>query len=221
MQTIPPPALARAPLRGRPPTAGLRDKILAAAERIFSRCDYHEMLMDDVARVCGVAKGTVYRYFPSKRALYLAVMFDGLERLRDRLQAAVDAPDDPVCKIERIAHCILAYVWDQRFFFGLIHRIEDKPDDPETREWLRRRTEISAPDSTRRQQAIAAGHLRPIDAHLATEMLLGMLRGVGRYRTAKDQLADSVAIVVTTFLRGVATPAGLRRARSTETGACT
>ena len=72
-------------LRGRPPTPGLRDAILAAGERVFGRRDYSQVQMDDVAAACGVGKGTLYRYFPSKQALYLAVTFDGIEKLRDEL----------------------------------------------------------------------------------------------------------------------------------------
>src|SRR5437773_5544866 len=58
----------RRPRRGRPPTPGLRDSILRAAETIFTRRDYHEVQMDDVAEACGVGKGTLYRYFPGKHA---------------------------------------------------------------------------------------------------------------------------------------------------------
>ncbi|MGH3055413.1 MAG: helix-turn-helix domain-containing protein, partial [Gaiellaceae bacterium] len=61
-----------APRRGRPPMAGLRQSILHAAAVIFTQHDYHEVLMEDVAQTCGVGKGTLYRYFPSKHELYLA-----------------------------------------------------------------------------------------------------------------------------------------------------
>src|SRR6266704_5018412 len=92
------PAFPR-PRRGRPPTPGLRDRILRAAETIFARRDYHEVQMDDVVEACGVGKGTVYRYFSSKQALYLAVMFDGIQRLRVELEAAAEAEEAPARKI--------------------------------------------------------------------------------------------------------------------------
>ena len=81
---------ARTTHRGRPPTAGLREAILHAAELIFSRQDFHEVLMEDVARACGVGKGTIYRYFPGKRELYVAVMFEAIDSLREKLRAALD-----------------------------------------------------------------------------------------------------------------------------------
>jgi len=206
------------PRRGRPPIAGLRQNILAAAEAIFTRFDYHEVLMDDVARACGVGKGTLYRYFPSKRELYLAVMFEGIERLRDELQAAVDTPTPPGQKIECVVRCILAHFWDRRFFFALIHCNEHKPDDPDGREWLRRRAAIANVVAHTLEQAMAAGSVRRTDPRIAAEMLLGMLRGVNRYRAPHDTLDNLVAAVVEAFLCGMATTAGRRAATGRRKG---
>lgn len=211
MPTLIPSPLATA-VRGRPPTAGLRQTILAAAEEIFTRHDYHEVLMDDVARASRVGKGTLYRYFPGKRELYLAVMFEGIEQLRSELQTVVELPGPPVLMIERIVHCILEYFWDRQFFFALIHRNEHKPDDPDAQEWLRRRTELSRVVQRALKKVMAAGQVRDVDARIATEMLFGMLRGANRYRTTHDTLDAMVAAVLDVFLFGVGTPAGRRQA---------
>ncbi len=206
------------PRRGRPPLAGCRQKILAAAEVIFTRHDYHEVLMDDVAEASGVGKGTLYRYFPSKRHLSLAVMFEGIQRLRDDLQVAVDSAAGPAEKIERIVRCILEHFWERRLFFALIHRNEYKPDDPDSREWLRRRADIARIVQHTIEQAIRAGQMRALEPRIAAEMLLGMLRGVNRYRTRNDTLDDLVGTVVNVFLCGVATPAGRRWANKADKG---
>lgn len=166
--------------------------------------------MADVAHACGVGKGTLYRYFPSKRELYLAVMFEGIERLRDELQAAVAAPATPSRKIESVVRCILEHFWDRRFFFALIHRNEHKPEDPDGREWLRRRAAIAGLVEHTLEAAMTAGSVRRADPRIAAEMLLGMLRGVNRYRTPQDTLDDLVAAVVDVFLCGMATTAGRR-----------
>jgi len=200
--------------------AGLRQNILHAAEVIFTQHDYHEVLMDDVAHACGVGKGTLYRYFPSKRELYLAVMFEGIERLRDELQAAVDAPATPERKIESVVRCILEHFWDRRFFFALIHRNEHKPEDRDGREWLRRRAAIASLVEHTLEAAMTAGSVRRTDARIAAEMLLGMLRGVNRYRTPQDTLDGLVRAVVDVFLCGMATVAGRRVAGVRRRKAC-
>jgi AcrR family transcriptional regulator len=204
-----PPALPTPAPRGRPPTPGLRDSILRAAETIFTGRDFHDVQMDDVAAACGVGKGTLYRYFPSKRELYLAVMFDGIERLRTELEQTLDPGAPPAHRIERIVHRTLAYFWDRRFFFALIHQNEHKPD-ADVREWFRHREQLSRLVQETLEQAMAAGHLRQVDARIATEMLLGMMRGVNRYRTRDDRLDTLVASVVDVFMRGAGTPAGWR-----------
>ena len=197
------------PRRGRPPTPGLRETILHAAETIFARRDYHEVQMDDVVQASGVGKGTLYRYFPSKQALYFAVMFEGIAQLRVELEAAVATDEPPARQVRRIVHRTLAYFWDRRFFFSLIHRNEHKLDGG-AREWARHRDGLSRVVRETLEAAMAAGHVRRVEARIATEMLLGMMRGVNRYRTESDRLEPLVDAVVDIFMRGVATPSGRR-----------
>jgi AcrR family transcriptional regulator len=195
---------------GRPPIPGVRQAILAAGERVFTRRDYSRVQMDAVAAACGVGKGTLYRYFPSKQALYLAVTFDGIEKLRDELAAVVAESESAASALEQIVRRTLAFFWDRRGFFTLIHRHELEPD-ADVREWFAQRAELTriVEDTVRR--AVAAGDLRPIDPRLATEMLFGMLRAANRYRARSDAFETLVHTVMETFLRGVATPAGQRR----------
>src|SRR5262245_19712519 len=129
------------PCRGRPPRPGLRDDILQAAEAIFIRRDYHEVQMDDVAVASNVGKGTLYRYFRSKRDLYMAVTFNGIGRLYGELEAAMRTADPPARKLERIVRCTLGYFWDRRGFFALIHQHEHRPDR-DVLEWWRRRQQL-------------------------------------------------------------------------------
>ena len=104
-------------------------------------------------------------------------------------------------------HGTLAHFWDRRFFFSLIHQNEHKPDG-EAREWFRHRQALSRLIQEALDKAMAAGHIRRINARIATEMLLGMMRGVNRYRAKDDRLEDMVTAVVDIFMRGVGTPQG-------------
>lgn len=49
-----------------------RQVILGAAAKLFETSDYGAITMAQVAQTSGLAKGTVYLYFPSKEALFLA-----------------------------------------------------------------------------------------------------------------------------------------------------
>jgi AcrR family transcriptional regulator len=70
-----------------------RERVLEAAELVLSS-DGVTAPIDEVARRAGVGVGTVYRQFPTKEALYEAVLLRRLERL---LEAAAEraTADDP------------------------------------------------------------------------------------------------------------------------------
>jgi AcrR family transcriptional regulator len=50
------------------------EKILAAAFQVFAAHGYEAARIDDVARLAGIAKGTIYLYFRDKERLFRAVV---------------------------------------------------------------------------------------------------------------------------------------------------
>lgn len=48
--------------------------ILQAAETVFETAGYGDATMEEVARVCGMAKKTVYKFFPDKASLFGALV---------------------------------------------------------------------------------------------------------------------------------------------------
>ena len=68
-----------------------RDRIVKAAISVFGQVGYDAAAMSEVATQAGVAKGTLYLYFPSKEKLFEEIY---LQCLAERLQACgVDAED--------------------------------------------------------------------------------------------------------------------------------
>ena len=65
-------------------------RLIAAAAALFSRIGFDRASVDDIAVNAKVAKGTVYLYFPSKTALFLAVLSDLRERIAAGNVAATD-----------------------------------------------------------------------------------------------------------------------------------
>ncbi|MCK0092393.1 TetR/AcrR family transcriptional regulator [Rhodococcus sp. HNM0563] len=75
-------------------------RILKAAAQLGAEKELERVQMQEVARLAGVAIGTLYRYFPSKTHLFVAVMVDQIDRMGAQLSRrahAAMAPSEAVC----------------------------------------------------------------------------------------------------------------------------
>jgi AcrR family transcriptional regulator len=78
-----------------------RRLLLDAAIAEFSREGYNGANINRISRAAGFAKGTIYNYFPSKRALMLALI-DLIATSHHHLIAEqVRQEEDPVCRLQR------------------------------------------------------------------------------------------------------------------------
>jgi AcrR family transcriptional regulator len=75
-----------------------RADILAVAATALESTPYRDLRMDTIARAAGVAKGTLYLYFPTKESLFLAVLhaayadaFSALDRVLKQLAPGANA----------------------------------------------------------------------------------------------------------------------------------
>jgi AcrR family transcriptional regulator len=75
----------------------VRDRIVAAAARVFGEQGYHRATVADVVRASGLSVGAIYTYFKGKDELFLAscdlVSGRGLGELGDRLAAGTTAAE--------------------------------------------------------------------------------------------------------------------------------
>ncbi|MGE5147618.1 MAG: TetR/AcrR family transcriptional regulator [Candidatus Eiseniibacteriota bacterium] len=69
-------------------TAGKAEKILDAAAQVFVEQGYSAASMDEISRVAGVSKATVYAHFQSKEQLFAAVVTTECQRHSQTLMAA-------------------------------------------------------------------------------------------------------------------------------------
>jgi AcrR family transcriptional regulator len=106
--------MGAAPVRkpGRPKDPELearrREEILVVAAKVFARHGYAETDVQVIADRLKVGKGTVYRYFPSKRDLFLAAVDRGLKDLDESITGLLARP--AVDPIERVRQAIRAYL---------------------------------------------------------------------------------------------------------------
>jgi len=71
----------------------LKNKIVESAERLFAEKGYEATSIQDIADDCSIAKGSLYKFFPSKEDLYIEIMevhfariMEESERIRERTE---------------------------------------------------------------------------------------------------------------------------------------
>lgn len=84
-------------------------QILKAASNLFAERGYQSTDVQEIADQIGVAKGTIYHYFPSKEKLFLASVDQGMEEMSEFIDKMVEKIEDPIKKIARAIQAYLIY----------------------------------------------------------------------------------------------------------------
>jgi AcrR family transcriptional regulator len=88
--SVPPEPAVEKPLRAD--ARRNREKVMAAARSVFAEHG-SDAQMDEVARRAKVGVGTVYRHFPTKEALFVALLQDTFARIAERSRNALEHED--------------------------------------------------------------------------------------------------------------------------------
>lgn len=177
------------------PRQALQQRVAAAildgAAQLFA-VQGDQASMNDVAEAAGVARATVYRYFPNREALLDELAQTALSDVDERLEAA---RIDEVAPEEGIARAVRALV-DMGDSFVLLAR-ERLRSDPERFECT-----LTRPLRALFERGQAGEDLRDdISSTRLTEALIGLLVGV---RTSTPALGreDMTATITGLFLDG-------------------
>ncbi|PWI58091.1 TetR/AcrR family transcriptional regulator [Sulfoacidibacillus thermotolerans] len=96
--------------------------IFEAAIDIFSERGFEKATMDDIAAKANVAKGTIYYHFKSKEELFVFLVEQGTEILREHVLAKLSDQMTPTDQIRTIIHEQLTFFTDYRDFCIIILR---------------------------------------------------------------------------------------------------
>jgi AcrR family transcriptional regulator len=95
--------------------------ILEAARKVFAKRGFNDATVDDIANAAGVAKGTVYLYYSSKRELYFAALKFGIEQMYAVLADKLKRVSTPQEKLRALIGVKLAYFDENRDFFKIYY----------------------------------------------------------------------------------------------------
>ncbi|BAJ28238.1 TetR family transcriptional regulator [Kitasatospora setae] len=120
--TAPAAGAAGGPLTPR--QAERRRGILRAATALAARGGYEAVQMREVADGARVALGTLYRYFPSKVHLLVAVMREQLERLHEQVRRHPPTGPDPAARVaEALADAFRALQREPRLAEAMVRAL--------------------------------------------------------------------------------------------------
>ncbi len=170
----------RAPGRERMPAPERTRLLCEAAEQVFLRDGYAEANLDEVARLAGMSKRTLYQHFPSKAALFEACIAAALappppeqeeaEALEPALVAMLRGAGTHLLNARQIA------------IFRLV--IAEGTRTPELAEAFHRAVVNKGASALQRrlEQEMRRGRLRLRDAEAGAKMLFGMALGAAQIK---------------------------------------
>jgi TetR/AcrR family fatty acid metabolism transcriptional regulator len=97
----------------------MKEKIIIAAVKVFTRRGFFETRVEDIARCAGIAKGTVYLYFKDKPSLYAGIVDEHFRGAVAMLKQTVGEKMSPTMKLEKIAEDWIGFMLKFRGGFGL------------------------------------------------------------------------------------------------------
>jgi len=157
-----------------------RASVLAEAKKIFSRKGYHDTSIDDLIEAAGIARGTFYLYFESKRAIFDELL-DGLvttlQAQVKRIEVGPEAPD-PLEQMNVIVDGVLKTLLDNREMARILLREAVGIDS----DFDRKLSDFYGRILAMLVSALNTGHklgvVRPCDADVVARCTLGSVKEV-------------------------------------------
>jgi AcrR family transcriptional regulator len=169
----------------RLPAPARREQILDVSVQVFARNGFHSTSMNDVADAAGVTKPVLYQHFNSKQDLYLALLEEAGNRLRNAVAKAVSVAANGKEQTELGFKAYFRWVADDHDAFLLLFGSRASRDEESTTT-IRRITAETA-------HAIAPLIAADIDDEHRRRLaqgLVGLAEGVSRHLVERGEQFD-------------------------------
>jgi TetR/AcrR family transcriptional regulator len=154
-----------------------RDAILGAAAELFSRLEYHEVSMDDLASRAGVAKGTLYNHFGCKEDLFLALVRERSGRMLDQLEQLLSAGGSAAARVRSLTVHTFMFFVKYPAFFRLWEKGLGQAQSRRTEPLEAMRARLGGLIQMVICQGMTEGVIRPLSPETAADVLCGAVMG--------------------------------------------
>lgn len=155
---------------------GIGEKLLRAADELGVR--FTRVSMDEIARVSGVPRATIYYYFSGRDELLVHITKLALEELAADAQQVVDGPGSGVERLRALVRCNLAHLHHHRASSELLFANLGAAGLVEVTGRIK--SGILDPIESMLREGVADGSIRPLsDVPLTATALFGAILVVG------------------------------------------
>jgi len=169
-----------------------KEKILEAAAELFSTKHYHEVMMDDVARLISVAKGTVYNYFTSKEELYFTIMHTRMENLLSTLKQKIESEQNSIDSLRAFVVHLYMFMMKHRKFFLIYQRETLNKQNSFCEEMLSLEKQMKQMIIQIISRGESEGVFRKVDEEFAISLIFGSIYGAVQ-RGINENIPDEIA----------------------------
>jgi AcrR family transcriptional regulator len=179
-----------------------REEILEAAVKQFALHGYSQTDMQQVADSVQIGKGTIYRYFESKRELFLASTDQIMRKMRAEIDSRIGGIDDNLVRVQVGIRTFLAFFEDRPDYVELLvqerayFKDRKKPTYIEHLELNVERWRVLY------RHLIGAGRVRNMPVERITDVISDLLYGTiftnyfsGRRKSVEAQSQDIIDLV--------------------------
>lgn len=163
-----------------------RERILVAAQEVFSQKGFHQATMDEIAERAEVGKGTLYRHFPSKESLFHQLVQTRLKELEAEAERILDSDDDVLSMIEKYLHIYFEFFdRNQGLYRVMVHEhpdLDERLQDLYVEKIMRRIPRLKRKIREARQQQV----LKDVNFHTVFHGVMGFIHGVIQRWLAQD-----------------------------------
>lgn len=154
-----------------------RERMLEVAAELFSKKNYHEVMMDDVARLTDVAKGTVYNYFTSKEELYFTIMSTKLGHLNSSLKNKIASEISVIDSLHTYTIQLYMFMMKYQNFFLMYQKEYLNAQNEFCDELKTMNEELKSILSDVIYKGKRENHFRDVEENFAVQLVLGSIFG--------------------------------------------
>ena len=166
-----------------------KDQILRAARKVFREKGYESTTVSDIVNEAGVAQGTFYLYFPSKKHVIVALAQQPMDEMARKLTAGYSVAESLEERLRMLVRVAFQVGRENPDLCRLLHMGGEAPAQDVSDTAQVRRIQMGLVAML--QGAVESGEMAAMDPEIATRLLMRMMHGAMQETFGLDDGRDA------------------------------